>query len=266
MTRSFPGSNSESSIVEGDILLISPRIHTRTFKQGKFMKCIHVDTGEVKMLHENCIGGFTTSPDHLKMYLHMFWNHKYCPPPLKVVLYHSLPQMVLSQNTIMTLTSGEWEDSVIATHEIRSAMSESLYGNTVHTLRIQKDVGICITSHVDMMGEEIYHRTAQLYNDFELSKMDQHLFCDDPVWPNFEEVQSMFYVDVLTGHSNGIVLKKPENALRFKRQKVQKSHQKPEDECKSDYTHLPFESADDVYATLTSHAQVIDCSFLCCKE
>jgi hypothetical protein len=222
-TQSFIGHNFESSVTAGDILLLSSKVHTRTFKQGKFLKCINVATSETKLLHENCIGCFTTQPDRLKMHLNAFWNNRYCPPPLRVIMYHSLPQVVLPQNIPMTLIAGVWEECIIATHEmVPAGNAEPVYDNTsVHTIRIMKDVGITIISEDGNNQEGLYDGTLSLYNTFNLAKINQHLFCDDPVWPNFEEVQSALYSNVLTDACQEYVLKKPENFSKtFKRQKT----------------------------------------------
>lgn len=212
---------------------MSPRVHTRTFKPGKFMKCILVRTGEIKMLHENTLGGFTTQPDHLKLHLRDIWGHKYCVPPLKVVMYHKLPQVVLPQSIIMTLINEQWEESVIATHQPSSTNGQSaddeLYDNYDHTLRILKDIGISVTAvneeEVDADILQLHHGTYQFFNDFNMSRIHQHLFPDDPVWPNFEEVQSMLYKSIFSDMTDDYVLKRPEGAFKTaKRSKSVKNY------------------------------------------
>ena len=213
---------------EGDILLISPRVHTRTFKQGKFMKCIDIESGEVKMLHENCVAGFTTQPEKTRMSLKDFWGQKYCPPPLKVVMTHSLPHVVLPQNALVTLLAEEWEESVIATHiQDFEQISQSAEANGTQTIRILKDIGISVKPAEGNGSKDLsslHQETYQLYNEFDLVYINQHLFSDDPVWPNFEEVQSMFYKSVTKDSFQDYSIKKPENLLKsIKRQKSVKN-------------------------------------------
>lgn len=195
------------------------------------------------MLHENCLGGFTTQPDSIKMLLKDLWGHKYCPIPLKVVVHHSLPQVVLPQCIIMTLTNEVWEDSIIATHEASNYNATSKTDPTynTHTLRILKDVGILVVAdNKDDEAEDIFQlrqQTHDLFTEFTLSRVHQHLFVDDPVWPNFEEVQSMFYKNVLFDAPREFVqLKKPDFAFKtFKRQKSLKAHSLLDvDKCEGD--------------------------------
>ena len=195
------------------------------------MKCLDVESGEVKMLHENCVGGFTTQPERIRMSLKDFWGHKYCPPPLKVVLTHSLPQVVLPQNVIVTLLADEWEESVIATHqEEPDEVTHSVSANPSRTVCILKDIGILVRELEKEENKDkgyvqtLIQETCQLYNEFDLVDIDQHLFPDDPVWPNFEEVQSMFYKSVMKDCSQNYTLKRPENAFKqFKRTKSVKN-------------------------------------------
>lgn len=176
------------------------------------------------MLHENCVAGFTTQPEKTRMSLKDFWNHKYCPPPLKVVMTHSLPQVVLPQNALVTLLAEEWEESVIATHmQELEQMTQSAAANGTQTIRILKDIGISVkpaegneSKDVSSLNQETYH----LYNEFDLVYINQHLFSDDPVWPNFEEVQSMFYKSVMKDCNQDYTIKKPESLVKnIKRQK-----------------------------------------------
>ena len=197
------------------------------------------------MLHENCLGGFTTQPDSIKMLLKDFWGHKYCPIPLKVVVHHSLPQVVLPQCIVMTLTNEVWEDSIIATHEASNynsiSKTDPTHGKNIHTLRILKDVGILVITDntEDEAGDllELRQQTHDLFTEFTLSRVHQHLFVDDPVWPNFEEVQSMFYKNVLLDAPREFVqLKKPDFAFKtFKRQKSLKAYSLVEvDKCEGE--------------------------------
>ena len=230
-TRSFSSPTPEGSVQEEDILFLSPNIRTKTFKSGKFLKCYNVVTNEEKLLHENCIGGFTTQPERIKMSLKDIWESKYTNPPLKVIMYHQLPQVVLVRHIQVTLLSEKWEDSVIATRDhIAKPQNESVYGN-VQLLRLLREVGINLIPEreedVDPLHYKAYcEETCHLFNEFDYSRIQQHLFTEDPVWPNHEEIQSSLYGHVTrTDWERYVLLKKPEHAFKtLKRRKSTKSY------------------------------------------
>ena len=219
-TRSHNSTTTESSVHEGDILFLSPNIRTKAFKSGKFLKCYNVVTNEEKLLHESCIGGFTTQPERIRMSLKDIWDSKYTNPPLKVIMFHQLPNVVLAKHIQATLLSEKWEDSVLATRDHVSAQkNESVYGN-VQLLRLTKDVGIGLVADKEEDFDPIVYKayceeTCHLFNEFDYSRIQQHLFNEDPVWPNYEEIQSSFYSSITrTDWEHYVLLKKPENAFK----------------------------------------------------
>ncbi len=230
-TRSYSSSSntSESSVQEGDILFLSPNVRTKPFKSGRYLKCYNVVTNEEKLLHENCIGGFTTQPEHTKMSLKDIWDSKYTHPPMKVIMFHQLPNVVLKKHIQVTLLSEKWEDSVVATRDHASApQNESVYGN-VQLLRLLKDVGISLVADKEENVDHIVYKayceeTRHLFNEFDYYRIQQHMFNEDPVWPNYEEIQSSLYSHITRSDwERFVLLKKPENAFKtVKRRKSTK--------------------------------------------
>ena len=255
-TQSFHGPTPESSLQEGEVLFLSPNIRTKAFKSGKFLKCYNVETNEEKLLHESCVGGFTTQPERTKMSLMDLWESKYTNPPMKVIMYHQLPHIVLVKQVQVTLLSEMWEDSILVTRNyIKNAESEPLYGN-VQMLRLLKDVGISLIPEDEEERDPIMYRkfceeTCHLFNEFGYSRIQHHLFNEDPVWPNHEEIQSSLYNHIIkTDWERFVVLKKPESAFKFlKRRKSTKNyhtvtpHESPE-------TSLPVNSGHQVQGKL----------------
>ena len=244
-TRSFNSPTPEGSVQEGDILFLSPNARTKAFKSGRFLKCCNVVTNEEKLLHENCIGGFTTQPERIKVSLRDLWEGRHINPPLKVIMYHQLPQVVLVKQIQATLLSERWEDSVIATRDhYNNPQGESLYGNT-NLLRFVKELGINMVPDKEENVDPIVYKamceeTCHLFNEFNYTRIELHLFNEDPVWPNHEEIQSSLYANITkTDWEQFVLLKKPESAFKsLKRRKSTKNYspvlvRKPHDSSQS---------------------------------
>ena len=151
-------------------------------------------------------------------------------------MYHQLPHVVLMKETHVTLLSEKWEDSVIATKcASNNSSEESIYGN-IHLFRILKDVEISLFPETDQERTNDYdstvkykaycEETCRLYNEFDYSRIKQHLFSEDPVWPNYEEVQSSIYTNIHRDNWEQCVqTKKPEGAFKLvKRRKSGKNY------------------------------------------
>ncbi len=139
--------------------------------------------------------------------------------------------MVLVKQIQTTLLSERWEDSVIATRDhYNNPQNESLYGN-VHLLRFVKELGINMVPDKEENIDPIVYKalceeTCHIFNEFNYSSIKQHLFNEDPVWPNHEEVQSSLYANITrTDWEQHVLLKKPESAFKsLKRRKSTKNY------------------------------------------
>ncbi len=112
-TRSYDGGKRESSIEEGEILVLEG---TRTFFHGKLLKVFSLKYSTAKYLDEKCEGGFTTHPGMTKMKLATIYEHS-IPLPQKAIIYPrgSVIKKSFLESTSVTLEEFCVVKSVIAT-------------------------------------------------------------------------------------------------------------------------------------------------------
>lgn len=178
--------------------------------QKRNIKCLNVVTNEEKKLHESCAGAFTTQPEKIKLSLKEIIKN--IDLPLKVIMYHQLPHVVLSKHVVVTLLNEKWEESVIAS---RGATSND---TSDQLIRLTKDIGINFAPQSeDKMDQAGYYshcrETCHVYKEFNYSTIHLHLFHEDPVWPNHEEIQSSLYSHV-ESVGDLVELRRPDKAFK----------------------------------------------------
>lgn len=95
--QTFKGTNEDYSVEENDILALKEVRSNRLFG-AKQLICTRLNRIQVqKKLPENCIGGFTTKPSELKLFLPEIVNH--FELPVKALAFLTTP------------TEGDWEES-----------------------------------------------------------------------------------------------------------------------------------------------------------
>lgn len=189
---------------DGEILIIQKI-------QRRHIKCLNTLTNEEKKLHESCAGAFTTQPERIKLSLRDISRN--IDLPLKVIMYHQLPHVVLSNHVVVTLLKEKWEESVVASRNTKE--------QALKLIRFTKDIGInFIPQPEDKIDEvEQYSRcreTCRVFKEFNYSKIHVHLFHEDPVWPNHEEIQSAMYSHVVEASVQDTTeLRRPEKAFKI---------------------------------------------------
>ena len=219
VTKSYQGPNAESSVQAGDILFISPRVKSKAFKRGKFLKCIKAGTNEKKVLHESCPGGFNTSPHKLQLPLFDLTSCRYCDLPMVVVMFHDIPG--LHNYPQLKLLKKHWEENVIVTNS-SLADSPSKYSK-VRAISIIKDVTLSVlpVKLEKLEYSNLCQETCTFFEGFSIDQVEHYLFTEDPMWPQFESVQASLYQNTkpdLWSQTHQLV--RPEKAFRMmKRQK-----------------------------------------------
>ena len=158
-------------------------------------------------------------------------------------MYHKLPHLVLQKNTPVTLLSELWEDAVVATKGASQLDANNDPADHCF-LRIRKDTGMSVVpgdseaadGNVKLQDEAsvkklvdykfLCEKTRDMFQNFNLSDISQHIFLEDPVWPSFEEVQSYLYNHTLHEYEawkDFVQLKRPEQAFKGQTSKKPKS-------------------------------------------
>lgn len=193
-TKSYQGPNAEASVQAGDVLFISPRIKSKAFKRGKFLKCIKAGTNEKKVLHESCPGGFNTSPHKLQLSLVDLTSCRYCDLPLAVVMFHEIPGLHNYPQT--KLLKKHWEESIIVTHSLSA--DSPFKPSKISANAIIKDVAVSVLPvKLDKIEySNLSQETCMFFDNFSVDQVEQYFFTEDPMWPQFEFVQASLYKNV----------------------------------------------------------------------
>ena len=219
VTKSYLGPNAESSVQAGDVLFISPRIKSKAFRRGKFLKCIKAGTNEKKILHESCPGGFNTSPHKLQLPLFDLTSCRYCDLPLSVVMFHDIPG--LHNYPQLKLLKKHWEETVIITN---SSLSDSPSKHSKpRAISLVKEMTLSVipVKLEKLEYSNLCQETSAFFDGFSLDQIEHHLFTEDPMWPQFETIQASLYKNTkpdLWSQTHQLV--RPDKAFRLhKRQK-----------------------------------------------
>ena len=173
-TKAYKGGNPESSVAENELLIVKG-VKSRKVK-GKSLRVLSLVSGQMKELSENCVGGFSTKPYDVRLFLPEIMEHIKDPYPLKAILYvnsetaYELPGHMVS--AVVTLIEMSVETSLIAT----STVWERLDNVDLIEIPIDLDIEVQIMKPKDEEEtEKLYEDTRHLFEKFDPSKLCTYL-------------------------------------------------------------------------------------------
>lgn len=182
-TRSYQGTNANSSVEENELLVV------RSAKRPKVLGSPHlkvysITTGETKSLPIQCAGNFTTKPHSLCLHLPEIVKHIPNVFPVEAVVYierttcnyEFVPESLIGE--VVTLTHSSIETTLIATAYSCELSEEEEVVKPVNPEKVEIHdipVNLDIEVKVDPLSAEdrqvLNATTMQLYSSFDPEKL-----------------------------------------------------------------------------------------------
>ena len=225
--KAFRGEDEKSSVYDNEVLIVKQVLKPR-FKGKRAVKVYSLLTNSEKLLHEDCIGQFTTQPYMVRMHLLEMIEHVANPFPHQAIVYFStdiyqnpetaaqvqeLPDTILSK--VITMCHCITETSLIASslfadeqHPYRNSDSDTdnLFDIPVDDNLAEIEVAVIETNDVEET-EKLYDDTRSIVERFNPSKVRS---CKDTGSEHTYTAQSLFYSAVRPGYESiGIEIDTP---------------------------------------------------------
>lgn len=134
------------------------------------------------------------------------------------------------------------EESLVLSRPIcQDAECTSVRPERKHILRIRKDmdVTVYIPPYDEAEKRALSEENRSFYQTFNLLSINEHIFPEDPVWPQYEQIQANFYQNILLDESL-VELVKPDGSLRqLEKQKRKKDYEAVESVYQNTITSSP---------------------------
>ena len=115
--KAFRGEDEKSSVYDHEVLVVKQVLKPR-LKGKRALKVYSLLTNSEKLLHEDCIGRFTTQPYMVRMHLLEMIEHVIHPFPHQAIVYFSPdiyqnPETLLAQHTCHTSNSLSTQNEIL---------------------------------------------------------------------------------------------------------------------------------------------------------
>jgi len=222
--KAFRGEDEKSSVYDNEVLIVKQVLKPR-FKGKRALKVYSLLTKSEKLLHEDCIGQFTTQPYMVRMHLLEMIEHVAHPFPHQAIMYFSpdiyqnpetaaqvqeLSDTILSK--VITMCHCITETSLIASslHPYHNLDSDSdidnLFDIPVDENLAKIEVAVIKTNDVEET-EKLYVNTRSIVERFNPSRLRS---CADTGTKHTFTAQSLFYSAVRPRYENiGIEIDTP---------------------------------------------------------
>ena len=136
-------------------------------------------------------------------------------------VYYNNDVCSLSHQVVTLLAKTDEESLVLSRSLCQDTDCTTARPLRKHVLRIRKDMdmSVYIMSLDETERKQLSEDTYTFYQGFNSTCINQHVFPEDPVWPQFENIQSALYRNVKSdNHPASMELVRSESRLRKKRE------------------------------------------------
>lgn len=173
--RSFRGAGPQSCVSMNELLFVKEVVLNEG--ERRFVKCVQVEGGTEKHLHEDCHGDFTTAPHEVRVYLSDIVNHFQLPLETLMCMgpdnEEDIPSHLVS--TVATVLSTFTEHSLIASSIMDDrkdigtdfTIPDNIESITLNDIPLNFGISVDPIPVSPTLAEKILRLTDRLYTEFD---------------------------------------------------------------------------------------------------